>query len=269
MHNANSPWTSEEIILALRLYSVTPYSKISAKNPEIKELATLLGRSAGAVSFKLSNLAARDKKGQSLGHKGSSHGNKLEPIIWNRYLIDDELDIEKLHSDAEKIKAGILNSKEGTIYTSATKTTDLENRPFRDQDRFYMVKQRLDQNLFRKAVLANFDSRCPFSGCAIPQLIDAAHILPWNDYPNARMKVSNGLALNKLIHVAYDKDLLGIDPDGRVVVSDLLLANVSGEPCRDFFLRIKDHCIDFQRLRFRPNPDFLHERFKHYQEVHQ
>ena len=268
MANINSRWTETQIVLALNLYSITPYSRISPKNPEIIDLADLLGRTPGAVSFKLSNLAACDQKGQTLGHKGSSHGSKLDALVWNKYLNGDELDLERLNSDAEKIKHDLLKIK-SPDQTQSHSESCTEDNTSNGQERSYLLNVRLKQNLFRRAVLANYDSRCPFSGCAIPQLIDAAHILPWKDYPYARMMVSNGLALNKLIHVAYDKNLLGIDPDGRVVVSDLLLANVSGEPCRDFFVQIKDRCINFNQLRFRPNQDFLHERFKHYQEAHQ
>lgn len=46
-------WSREEVTIALGLYAVTPASKISGKNKAIQELAKLLGRSPGSVSYKL------------------------------------------------------------------------------------------------------------------------------------------------------------------------------------------------------------------------
>ncbi len=266
MNNTNTPWTDDQITLALHLYTITPYSKISPKNLEIIELANLLGRSPGAVSLKLSNLAACDQKGQILGHKGSSHRSKLDVLVWNKYLSDDELDIEKLNRDAEIIRYRLLNRKI-SHQPIASPEIDLESKASRNQERYHSVKTRLDQGLFRRAVLANFNSRCPFSDCAIPELIDAAHILPWNDYPKIRMKLSNGLLLNKLIHIAFDKNLLGIDPDGQIILSKFLLEKVVGGPCQQFFTQVQNHRLDFNQLRCPLNKDYLHERFKFFQEA--
>ena len=46
-------WSREETILAFDLYCRTPFRKISQGNPEIIELAQLLGRTPGAVGLKM------------------------------------------------------------------------------------------------------------------------------------------------------------------------------------------------------------------------
>lgn len=51
MRNRN--WTEEEDILALCLYYELPTSKHDKNTPEVKALASLLGRSVGSVVFKL------------------------------------------------------------------------------------------------------------------------------------------------------------------------------------------------------------------------
>ena len=53
-------WSREETILAFDLYCRTPFRKISQGNPEIIELAQLLGRTPGAVGLKMHNLAHYD-----------------------------------------------------------------------------------------------------------------------------------------------------------------------------------------------------------------
>ena len=58
---ATKNWSRDEVVLALGLYAITPASQINQKNKAIQELAELLGRTPGAVSFKLSNLLGLDK----------------------------------------------------------------------------------------------------------------------------------------------------------------------------------------------------------------
>jgi len=61
------PWTRDELILAINLYCKTPFGRIHVRNPEIIELAKLLDRTPGFVSYKLANFASIDP---SLNRKG-------------------------------------------------------------------------------------------------------------------------------------------------------------------------------------------------------
>lgn len=49
-------------------------------------------------------------------------------------------------------------------------------------------------------------------------LIDACHIRPFSD--NQDDKVTNGIALCPNLHRAFDRGLIGIDSDYKVLVSD-------------------------------------------------
>jgi putative restriction endonuclease len=49
-------------------------------------------------------------------------------------------------------------------------------------------------------------------------LLDAAHIVA-----DAQPVIAHGIALSKINHVAFDNHVIGIDPDGRVHVSERLL----------------------------------------------
>ena len=53
--------------------------------------------------------------------------------------------------------------------------------------------------------------------------MDAAHIVEDGDEKLGQPTVQNGLSLSNIRHAAYDSDLIGIDPDYRVHVSDRLL----------------------------------------------
>lgn len=84
-----------------------------------------------------------------------------------------------------------------------------------------MVKRRLHQELFREIVLNAYDSRCAVCGLPRAELIDAAHIEPDRDV-QGEPEISNGLALCKLHHGAFDANLLGIRPDLVVEISEVL-----------------------------------------------
>ena len=41
-------WTREQMILVLNLYMKLPFGKMDARNPDVKHLASIIGRTAGA-----------------------------------------------------------------------------------------------------------------------------------------------------------------------------------------------------------------------------
>jgi putative restriction endonuclease len=88
-----------------------------------------------------------------------------------------------------------------------------------------LVRQRFHQATFREAVLAAYGSRCVISGLPEARLLDAAHIIPDQDEGLGQPVVTNGLPLSKLHHAAFDANLIGIDADLRVHVSDASIAD--------------------------------------------
>jgi putative restriction endonuclease len=85
------------------------------------------------------------------------------------------------------------------------------------------VKTRLHQASFRDAVLSAYRGRCAISRLPEPRLLDAAHIVMDADEQLGQPIVSNGLPLTKIHHAAFDANLIGIDPDFCIHVSDRLL----------------------------------------------
>ena len=53
-------WTSEQLKLAFAFYCHTPFGKLDRKNPQIIELAKLIGRTPSALAMKLVNFASLD-----------------------------------------------------------------------------------------------------------------------------------------------------------------------------------------------------------------
>lgn len=90
------------------------------------------------------------------------------------------------------------------------------------------VQQRLHQASFREALIHAYDGRCAISGIPEPKLLDAAHIVPDANEEFGQPIVANGLPLSKIHYAAFDANLIGIDPEYRIHVSDQLLNNQDG-----------------------------------------
>ena len=223
-------WTDPEITLALALYLRTPYSKISGKNPEIQALARLLGRTDGSVSLKLANLAACDPEVAEHGRKGFSNGSKRDRIVWDTYIGNNrEVSLDRLLEDCHIIGQNreinvdkiVLGVEENDV---SIPPVDLENT-----DAETLVKIRRGQSYFRQTVLRRYQNRCVVTGLVLPSLLEAAHIVPWAANQKLRLVPQNGLALNPLMHKAYDKNLLGIDADGIIHVAEAFMETAQNE----------------------------------------
>ncbi|HFK5733302.1 TPA: HNH endonuclease [Enterobacter sichuanensis] len=71
------------------------------------------------------------------------------------------------------------------------------------------IKQRRGQRKFREKLLVKHE-KCSVTGCAIVDILEAAHITPYrNDSHN---DISNGLLLRSDIHTLYDLNLFAIHP---------------------------------------------------------
>ena len=72
-----------------------------------------------------------------------------------------------------------------------------------------------------------YETRCAVCSLGHRELLDAAHVIPDSD-PRGEPIVTNGLALCKIHHAAYDRDIIGIRPDYVVEVHTRLLDEIDG-----------------------------------------
>jgi len=183
------------------------------RNPKIIELAELLRRSVGAVSYKLANFARLDPTLQSRGIRGLAHGAKGEEEIWREFATDGE----KLAYESEKL----LAERTGTPIEELAEIDESE-LPAEGVDRDRLIKTRVNQHFFRAAVLAAYEFRCCVSGLAVQPLLVASHIVPWSIDRKNRLNPRNGLCLNALHDRAFDRGLMTVTADFKVQMSDAL-----------------------------------------------
>lgn len=93
------------------------------------------------------------------------------------------------------------------------------------------VRVRLHQRTFRERVLEAYKQQCALCRLRHAELLEAAHIRPDAD-PEGEPVVSNGLALCKLHHAAFDRNILGIRPDYVAEIRLDILEEIDGPMLR-------------------------------------
>lgn len=78
------------------------------------------------------------------------------------------------------------------------------------------IRVRRGQAGFRAALMAAYGGRCAITGCAVADVLEAAHIYPYSG--KLTNHVSNGLLLRADLHTLYDCGLIAIEPNTRQVV---------------------------------------------------
>lgn len=128
------------------------------------------------------------------------------------------------------------------------------------------VKERLHQPLFRQRVLVAYDNRCSLCHLGHVELLDAAHVLA--DSEGGEPVVTNGIAMCKIHHAAYDADIFGIAPNYRVGVRRDVMDEVDGPTLRYALQGIHGQEIRLPRRRAsRPDPDLLEQRWARFEEA--
>ncbi len=209
------PWSRDEHILAFNLYCKIPFGTIHMRNPRVIELASLIGRTVGAVSYKLANFARLDPSLQARGIRGLEHGAIGEVETWKEFYDDPE----SLAYESERLLADRTGKPIGEY--AGIDEADL---PKEGLERESLVRQRVNQQFFRKAVLAAYDGACCITGIAIADLLVASHIAPWAMDKKNRMNPRNGLCLNALHDRAFDRGLLTVTAEGEVRLAHSLLS---------------------------------------------
>ena len=79
-----------------------------------------------------------------------------------------------------------------------------------------MIAQRRGQPAFRNALLDAYDRKCAITGCEVVEVLEAAHIYPYQGPDTS--KVVNGLLLRADVHTLFDSGLIAIDAMNMTVL---------------------------------------------------
>lgn len=246
-------WTREETIIAFNLYCKIPFKVSSKSHPMIVKYAKIIGRTPSALNMKIGNLGRLDPKLKERGIVGLTHGAKMEQEVWKDFYDNPD----KLAYESECL---IAKYTKNDIEKAAN--VDIDHLP-EGKERLAIVKQRINQSFFRSAVMCSYDFKCCISGVGNSELLEACHILDWSEDKNNRSNPENGLCLNSLFHKAYDKYLIAITPDYKIIISDEMIEKTEDESFKCYLLGLQNKKLILPN-RFYPKPDFLDYHYQKY-----
>ncbi len=124
------------------------------------------------------------------------------------------------------------------------------------------ARVRLHQHRFRFEVMRAYSGSCAICALREASLVQAAHIIEDHD-PRGAATVVNGIALCAIHHLAYDRNVMGIDPTGVVHIATRLLNEIDGPMLRVGLQGFHGEAIRQPRSpRQRPDPDRLEARYE-------
>lgn len=240
-------WTKDQLKLAFHLYCQLPFGKLHQRNPEIVKLAEMIGRTPSAVAMKLVNFASLDPAIINSGRSGLGNASAMDREVWDEFNADWEglaLECDRLRRRLDPTAQSPDDSEEQLVpedYTGETKKV--------------VTEQRIKQSFFRRAVLSSYRGRCCMSGLSDARLLVASHIVPWSQDKANRLNPSNGLCLSAIHDRAFDKGLITLTDDFKVMVSEDLKRRK--EPfVIEVLLPLDRRAIELPE-RFMPSVEFL------------
>lgn len=245
---ATGLWTKEQVKLAFHLYCQIPYGRIYGRNPEIIALAKVIDRTSDAVAMKMLNIASLDPAITGTGRSGLGNASALDRVVW-----------EEFHSDWERLAVECQLQRQQLDKTEQDDFELEDDIPalddFTGETRQVLTTQRIKQHFFRRAVLSSYRGRCCMSGLSDTRLLIASHIVPWSQDKQNRLNPSNGLCLSAIHDRAFDKGLMTLTDDLKIVISDNLKRR-DDVFVREVLLPLHGRTIESPE-RFAPQPEFV------------
>lgn len=236
-------WTREETIIAFNVYCKIPFKSSSKTNSTVIKYANILGRSPSALNMKIGNFGRLDPELKKQGITGLVNGSKLEEKIWDEF----NGNWDKLAFESEELIAKFQNKE--------IEKVNLENFP-EGKERETTVKARVNQSFFRSIVLSSYNLKCCITNLSVPYLLVASHIKPWAKDKENRTNPHNGLCLNSIHNEAFDRGLITVTPNFKIIVSKYF-DDYSNDKAVDDFFRKYDNQSIIKPERFLPSKAFL------------
>ena len=118
------------------------------------------------------------------------------------------------------------------------------------------VKVRVNQDIFRKMVLANYGGKCCVTGLSVPEIFRASHISAWAEDEANRLNPENGLCLSATYDAAFDRHLISFDDDYRLIVSKAIKDHYTDEAAKSYFLDREGQTMSLP-IKFLPSQSLL------------
>jgi putative restriction endonuclease len=241
-------WTREELIIAFNLYLKMPFGKMSSTNKDVIRLANLIGRTPSSIALRLVNFASVDPALKARGIKGMDGGTKIVQPIWDEFFNNQE--------ELVFLSEQILAQKENTSIENKYEIILSDLSQLKGDTVIREVKTRVNQSVFREMVLANYSTKCAITGIDLPQLLLASHIIPWSKNEEHRLNPENGICLSALYDKAFDKGLISINNNYKVILSTSLKKKSQMDFYQTHFAPVENLKIN-EPMKYLPKKEFL------------
>ena len=202
------------------------------------------------MAMKLVNFASLDPAIVNSGRSGLGNASSLDKEVWDEF----HADWEKLAIESEQLRHKLERGYEQDAIADAV-DDEFSLEDFTGETKQVLTAQRVKQQFFRRAVLSSYRGRCCMSGLSEPRLLIASHIVPWSKDKANRLNPSNGLCLSAIHDKAFDKGLITLSDDLRIILSDAIQQS-SDAFVHQVLLPLADKAIELPE-RFSPSPDFI------------
>lgn len=185
------------------------------------------------------------------------HNQEIAAAFRPEFLVDYAINATALHATGVVDKdVNLLNKLDSVTDAQVAAVTNNERKTI-----IGMIVRKFRAHDFRSRVLSAYGQQCAVCGVQLG-LIDAAHIIPVAE-PASTDETANGIALCKLHHAAFDRNLISVDQRYRVEVSNTQLsqlteANLIGG-LRQFQKNLRDAIILPADRRDYPDPDYIRQ----------
>lgn len=148
--------------------------------------------------------------------QNSIQRNEIKAALIDRYFPEKSALISKTPIVySEEVKKDILYDPKENYARKVIRKFEQLNQIEREEELI------LRSHIFRKAVLEIYDGRCAISGMKLEfgktgSIVDACHIIPFADAQGDT--ISNGIALSPTLHRAFDRGMVSVSDDYRVLV---------------------------------------------------
>lgn len=129
---------------------------------------------------------------------------------------------------------------------------------------YRLVEDRgIQQAIFRKALIKAYSSRCAMSRAQSEDLLEAAHILPYNECtPAERIDVRNGILVSFVHHRLFDMDWLRVTEDYRIVDGPELPRAKGDFEAAIAIQHRRPRLLLPEDPRLHPDPDYIRRRYQ-------
>lgn len=170
----------------------------------------------------MGNFGAFDPALAIRGVVGLTHFSKADEAIWTEFSNNWDALVIESEQLLTSINAPLITALDSLDFVMSGSKAEVEFQPSHyggETERIAATRIRLGQDFFRRAVLSSYRFSCCVCSLDIPELLTASHIIGWAKNEQTRVDPHNGLCLCALHDRAFDRGMIAVDEEYKILVS--------------------------------------------------